>query len=257
MATIVGSIRSWLETLSPALLYWVGASVLACALVTNLAWRLRSQVLLPPIAQDALVQLARFLFCLGVPYLALGGWPQPPLRGLLSLEKLGLAGLQPRWPATRWLSTAGTGAWVALGAFLILLLAWRSARRGAVRLYFSPRPWWALLVDGLYLEVHWAFYRAGLAVALGDLYTGVFAGLGLVYLEGVLDPFWRAGWREQSQVAGRWLRAALALVSALIFLLTQNLWVCLAVHGVLELAFWRIGRPVEAGSAAADPAPQA
>ena len=256
MATIVESMRTWLETLNPALLYWVGASVLACALITNLAWWLRSRVPLSPFAQDVLVQVARFLFYLGVPYLALGGWPQPPLRGLLSLEDLGLVGAHPRWPVTRWLSAAGTGAWLGLGAFLILLLAWRSARHGAIRLHFSPRPWWALLVDGLYLQVHWAFYRAGLAVALGDVYNGVFAGLGLVYLEGVLDPFWRAGWREQANVAGRWLRAALALVSALLFLLTRNLWVCLGVHWGLELAFWRIGRPVEARATAADPAPQ-
>lgn len=241
--TLGASLRAYFQTLSPALLYWVGASVLACVLVTNLAWLLRSRASLQPVVQDLLVQVTRFLFYLGVPYLALGGWPQPPLRGLLSLEDLGLVGIQPRWPATRWLSTAGTGAWIALGAFLILLLAWRSANRGQVRLRFSPQPWWALLVDGLYLEVHWAFYRAGLAAALGDLYTGVFAGLGLVCLEAALDPFWRAGWRDERQVAGRWLRTALALVSALLFLLARNLWGCLAVHWVLEMAVRAVARP--------------
>jgi hypothetical protein len=209
------------------------------------------------VAQDLLIQVARFLFYLGIPYLVLGGWPRPPFHGLLSLEDLGLVGANPRWPATRWLGAAGTGIWLGLGAFLILLLAWKNANRGAVRLRFAARPWWSLLVDGLYLQVHWAFYRAGLAVALGDLYAGVFAGLALTYLEGALDPFWREGWRQQSQVAGRWLRAALALLAALLFLLTRNLWVCLAAHGVVELAFWRIGRPPAASATSAEPAPQA
>jgi hypothetical protein len=29
---------------------------------------------------------------------------------------------------------------------------------------------------------------------------------------------------------------------ALIYLLTRNLWVCLAVHALIELAFWQVGR---------------
>ncbi|HNS51605.1 MAG TPA: hypothetical protein PKO09_10550 [Anaerolineae bacterium] len=256
MAILLDSLRAWTTALDPTLLYWVGASLLACVLATNLAWHLRSRISLPPAARDALVEAARFLFCLGIPYLALGGWPLPPLSALLSLEELGLAGIQPRWPAARWLSTAGTGTWLGLGAFLLLLLAWKNARRGAVRLSFAPRPWWALLIDGLYLEAHWAFYRAGLAVALGDRYAGLFAGLGLIALEAALSPFWRAGWRDDHRVAGRWLRAALAVVSTLIYLLTQNLWLCLAVHWVLELAFWHIGRPA-AAMAPADPPPLA
>ena len=39
-----------------------------------------------------------------------------------------------------------------------------------------------------------------------------------------------------------WLRAALALGMALVFLLTRNLWVCLAVHTLIELGFWQLGR---------------
>jgi len=252
MTALVDSIHAWIAALDPTLLYWVGGSILACALATNLAWWLRSRSSLRPVLQDALVQVARFLFYLGIPYLALGGWPRPPFSGLFSLEDLGFPGANLRWSATRWLGAAGTGIWVALAAFLVLLLAWRSASRGTVRLGFPPRPWWALLIDGFYLQVHWAFYRAGLAVALGDLYTGVFAGLGLVTLEWALDPCWRQGWREQSQAAERWLRAALALVAALLFLLTRNLWVCLGVHWALELAFWRIGRSPAENAEGAD-----
>jgi hypothetical protein len=190
------------------------------------------------------VEVGRFLFYLGVPYLALGGWPRPPFQGFLSLEDMGWVGFNARWPVSRWLETVGTGLGLGLGVLLLLLLAWTSANRstGGFQLRFPSRPWWALLIDVLYLEVHWAFYRGALAVALDDVYAGVFAGLGLVYLEWGLNPFWRQGWRSESLAAVRWLRATLALVMALIFLLTRNLWVCLAVHWTIELAFWQMGR---------------
>jgi hypothetical protein len=79
-------------------------------------------------------------------------------------------------------------------------------------------------------------------VALGDLYAGTFLGLALAYAEWGLDPFWRQGWREETRAAERWLRAALALVTALLFLNTQNLWVCVPIHWGLELTLWRLGR---------------
>jgi hypothetical protein len=91
-------------------------------------------------------------------------------------------------------------------------------------------------------EVHWAFYRAAWALTLQDVYAGAFLGLGVVYLEWSQSPFWRQGWRATAQAGGRWLRAAMALVVALLFLLTRNLWVCLAVHWMLELALWQLGR---------------
>jgi hypothetical protein len=235
-------IRMWLEAVDPPLLWWVGGSILAYALVTNLAWWLRPRLRLHPVARAALVQAARFAFYLGVPYLALGGWPRPPFSGLISLDDLGLVGLSPLWPAARWLGSAGTGLALGLAAFLVLLLGWWNANRAGARLRFPPGPWWALLIDGLYLQVHWAFYRAAPAAALGDVYAGVFLGLGLVVVEWALDPAWRQGWREPEQAAERWLRVALAVTSALIFWFTRSLWACLAVHWALDLALWHLGR---------------
>ncbi len=195
-----------------------------------------------------LVQLGRFLFFLAIPYLALGGWPRQPYRGLLSLEDMGIVRLDAAWPVTRWLEAVSLGVAWGLVALLLLLLAVRMANRddGGVWLGFSRRPWWVLVVDVLYLEMHWAFYRAGMAVALGqgdsNLYAGVFAGLGLVYLEWGLNPFWRRGWRREPQAGVRWLRAALALIATLLFLYTRNLWVCLGVHLMLELSVRQLGR---------------
>lgn len=219
------------------LAFWVLGSVLAYAVVTNALWLAKARGLQPPSYSNWLIQAARFLYYLGVPYLALGGWPRPPFSGLLSLGDMGLVGLGGRWPVTRWLDSAGTGLGFGLVAFLVLLLAWSSAR-----LRFSPSPWWATLVEVLYLEVHWAFYRGAVAVVLNDLYAGVFVGLGVVYVEWALNPAWREGWRSESSAASQWLRAALALVIALLYLSTRNLWVCLGVHALLELAFWGLGR---------------
>jgi hypothetical protein len=226
------------------LLFWLVGSVLAYGIGTNIFWLARSKGLHLSPYLPLFVEVPRFLFFLGIPYLALGGWPRRPFQGLLSFKDLGLVGLGLDWPVTRWLGAVGMGLGLGLAALLILALAWKYANRGAgnVRLGFPSRPWGMLLVDGLYQEVHWAFYRGALVVMLNDLYAGVFLGLGLVYLEWSLNPSWRQGWRLGSRAAGQWLRAALALVAALVFLLTRNLWICLGVHWLLELTFWQLGR---------------
>lgn len=237
----------------PPLWYWAGGSILAYVLITNLLFWIEPRGVLPPFYVRALFQAARFGYYLLVPYLALGGWPRRPQQGLLALEDLGLVGLSLEWPVTRWLEAAGTGLGLGFVAFLILALAWANAsrlsmdRRSADLLPFALRPWWAVLVNGLYLEVHWAFYRGALAVILDDVYAGVFVGLGAAYLEWLLNPFWRAAAASRARHRFRagqiWLGVGLALTSALVFLLTRNLWICLAVHWLLALAFWLLTRP--------------
>jgi hypothetical protein len=231
---------------SSPLLFWILGSVLAYGLVTNVSWLLRSRAVFRSPRNQWLREIGRFVFFLGIPYLVLGGWPQRPFRGLLSLGKMGLVGLNAEWPLARWLEAVGLGLSLGLAAVLFLAVAWANANRGhdVPVLRFCPRPWWIVLVDILYLEVHWAFYRSALAATLQDLYSAIFLGLGLVYVEWSLDPFWRQGWRSESQVAERWLRATLALVVALLFLLTRNLWVCLGIHLLVELVFWQLASRV-------------
>lgn len=235
--------------------FWLLGSVLAYGLGINAFWVLRSRGWLPVRYGNWLVQGARFIYYLGIPYLALGGWPRRPFQGLVSLADLGIVGLGGRWPPTRWLEAVGSALGLGLMAGFLLLLAWAGANRRfstasdrpvVPRLGFPHRPWWAILVDVLYLEVHWAFYRGALALLLGARYDGVFWGLGLIYVEWGLNPCWRRAWRDPSRAAAQWLRAALALVAALIFLSTRNLWLCLGVHAVLELVLWGLGqkRPV-------------
>ena len=233
----------------PPLLFWLLGSVLIYALATNALWLGRRFAPLPGPSstqraggaawQRWLWQVGRFLFYLGIPYLVLGGWPLRPFQGLLSLQDMGFVGLGGSWPVTRWLGAAGTGLGLGSIALVVLILA----RRQVNNMPHLPRqPWWVIVIDVAYLEVHWAFYRATLAILQGDLYIGVFAGLGLVYAEWAMNPFWRWGWRQDSQAAGQWLRAALALVIAVLFFLTQNLWICLAVHWLIELVFYSHSR---------------
>lgn len=231
--------------LSP-LSFWLLGSVLVCALATNALWLARAfasqsqAVLLARTTwAQGLWQIVRFLFYLGIPYLVLGGWPRRPFQGLLSLQDMGFVGLGGSWTVTRWLGAAGTGLGLGSVALMILLLARRHANHVPP---FSRHPWWVIVIEVVYLEVHWVFYRAALTFQSNSLYLGVFAGLGLVYVEWAVSPFWRWGWRQESRAAGQWLRAALALASALIFLLTQNLWICLVVHWLVELVFYSHNR---------------
>jgi hypothetical protein len=233
----------WLSAMAASpLVVWIGGSVLVYAIGANLLWLLRDS-LRRPIARW-LVQVGRLAFYLVTPYLVWGGWPRRPFQGLLSLEDMGIVGLSAQWPVARWLEAAGVGlGWVVI-ALAMLSLAWASANRrdGSMWLLFAPSRWWAVLVGVLYLEVHWAFYRGALAVMLDDAYAGMSLGLGLVYLEWGLNPFWREGWRSASRAADCWLRASLALVIALLFFLTRNLWVCLGVHLLIELSVRQLGR---------------
>lgn len=229
---------------SSPLLFWLLGSVLVYGIGTNALWLSRAWGSWRSPVLRLLVQVGRFSYYFGIPYLALGGWPRRPFQGLLAFRDIGLVALSLEWTVSRWLSAVGVGLGMGLVALIVLIVAWENAKRGVndPGLYFSPRPWWMLLVDGLYLEVHWAFYRGLLALLLDDVYIGIFGGLALVCLEWSLNPFWRHGWRQSSQAAGQWLRAAVALVSAMVFLLTRNLWVCLGVHWMLELSIWHLGR---------------
>lgn len=223
---------------------WVLGSALVYVLGTVLLWLIRSKIDWRSSHSRWLLHVGRFFFYVGIPYLALGGWPRQPFQGLLSPDDMGLVGMGEGWTVVRWLEAAGTGAGLGLATLLILALGWVCAgwRDGGSRLQYRPRSWWLLLLNVICLEIHWAFYRGAFAVLLGEVYTGVVAGLGLVFLEWSLNPFWRRGWRLGSHAAEQWLRAALALAVALLFLLTRNLWICLGVHSLLELTFWQMGR---------------
>jgi hypothetical protein len=83
-------------------------------------------------------------------------------------------------------------------------------------------------------QAHWAFYRSGATVLFGA-YNGPFIGLGLVVVEWLCSPAWRAAWTTPQHADEHAFDLALALTTTILFLLTGNLWVCAAVHAAVAL----------------------
>lgn len=184
----------------------------------------------------------RVLYAVGIPATALI-W-----RGALKESSLGL---QPfPWQNTplsttslphHWEDWLRDGLWaLGIGIAVTLLIQWTQ-----VTLKRAGHPWPALRGDGLLSlreavihEVHWAFYREPWLL-LWPTPIGVWAGWLLVGLEAALNP---ARWRDlRTPLSSRTLvlRAALAVISALLFLQTQNLWLAIVTHTCLDWA-WRV-----------------
>ncbi len=66
------------------------------------------------------------------------------------------------------------------------------------------------------------------------LYWGAWLGLAAAGLEWVLNPFDRACLRRTGDREVALRRAALAVATTGLFVLTRNFWLCLAVHVAVE-----------------------
>lgn len=183
------------------------------------------------------IEVIRFVYYLGLPFLV-------TLNGLLGADLLGLRGtnvvdgrsvqgfLWEDWVQGLGLAVAAlmamVGVWVVRG-----LVSRRAGLAPGVR--GIPGPLWQRLLDVLYYQVHWAFYRSGPILWLEDVYWGTFAGLALVWIEAGLNPAFRWQLRSSETASLPLFQIATAWISALLFLGTQNLWLTTAVHLVLVL----------------------
>ncbi len=181
-------------------------------------------------AVPALAVAWRLVYCLGVPYLAL-------LLGVADARRLGLAGIA-LWPQLPVGALAGL-AGVALLAWSWGRVAMLSYRRGGHRRLFAaewqalrtPWGWVSFLVEILCLQMSWAFVR-GAAISFAGLYAGVFLGLALLGATWLLRPGRLEGLGDPDARARSLLTAGLALVTALVFLYAENLWLCGLVHAL-------------------------
>jgi len=185
-----------------------------------------------------LLEAARFLYYIGIPYAAL-------LRGVALPRLMGLTHLD-------WVKGIGLGAALGGGAFLFSALIWWWYARAIAALPLSVRQrrgessgndstnGWILLREVIYLQTHWAFYRSAAILFLDNQYTGVFLGFLLVTLEWSLNPAWRANlslpWRSVN-ILTRW---SMAFVMAIIFLFVRNLWLLVPIHWGIEVACHRL-----------------
>jgi hypothetical protein len=228
---------------------WLSGSLLLAALWTNLAWffhQPRSGAMGGFVARLAawrfspwLFEVLRLLYYVGVPFAALLWGHDAVVGRLLGLQPFSLpvsgesgAGA---YMAANWLDWArdvGPTFALAVGSWGLLALGWWAYRRALVTageagvLAGANSAGWILLREAAYREVHWAFYRNAPIVAVGT-YWGVWIGLALVALEAALNPAWRKGLADPSRAPGQLMRGALAAVSGLLFLLTENLWLAL------------------------------
>jgi hypothetical protein len=231
------------------LILWVLGSVLIYGLTVNVVRRLRrtsSGRLGRYVAAlerwphgPWLSQVLRFGYYLGIPYLAL-------TRGITSPVLMGMWGRH--WFHPGWYGELAFGATLGLGALLLLLWSWRhfllitadmDQGTPAPHYAFQRRilgvPWgWGLIVlDVLYLEMHWAFYRSAGIRSLGDYY-GVFAGFLLILAEWGLNPRIRHDLGLARRDGETITTMATAFTISIVYYFTANVWMCMVIHLAIQ-----------------------
>ena len=175
-----------------------------------------------------LAWLVRLVWLIGPGYAALLlGAVSPRLMGLSQIE-IG-AGL----------GQAVILALAALGLLTLAVVGYRRSqpagpvyRSRAERVAVSVR----LVVEAGALQWHWAFYRAVLVAgavlqsAANPVYLGAWLTVGLLIVEGALNPLLWRDLRTPGLAAPRLLRAAILVVTTQIYLLSGNFWLSWAFH---------------------------
>jgi hypothetical protein len=255
-----------LETLFAALANSRGWNAVALALASfavyviaaNVAWRIAQgshataakqlQQWSAQRAARALYQIVRLAFYLGVPFVALYlGW--------IDLRSIGLGLLD-------WAEGARWAIVILLAAWLLLMIVWLPYLRATLSM---PAPsetqhsFARRLVELIYMQAHWAFYRAAAIVFLTGIlpdafYWGAVAGLGLVCVEAFLNPRVRAQLTRIGAADQLIWNASQAFINTLAFLVTRNLPLLMLIHFLLELTVPHL-RPTRLSPRAGAPPP--
>jgi hypothetical protein len=228
---------------------WVLASILIYGVTVNLWHRLRQAPSsnlgrrLSTLENSPhslwLFQALRFVYYLCIPYLALThGVTSPTLMGMWAAN----------WFHEAWLPELSLGLALGLGACLLLVWGWRRylvavreiENQAAPephllerRMLGAPWGWGLILLEVLYLEIHWAFYRGAAIRAVGDYY-GVFLGFLLVLAECSLNPAIRSSLGLARRGGETLTAVTVAFTISVIYYFTANLWLCIAVHIVMQ-----------------------
>jgi len=180
------------------------------------------------------LEVARFAYYLGLPYLAL-------LAGVFSARDASLQGspspeLFLGWTPEAWMRALGQAAALAVVAISALaLLNYQIRQAGGYAWHAIGVPFATLaqsIRESVYAEAHWSFYRVLPVIWLADTRWAALAGLALTGIEAIL-----AGRAEQSDPRVRPLEAVLAGASATFYALTGgNLWIAVALQTVTRTA---------------------
>ena len=179
-------------------------------------------------ARRMAIEVARFVFYVGLPYAAL--WT-----GTFAPRDVGLQGspapdLMLGWMPEDWVRAIGQA--VGLGTLTLITvaaLAWQVRRAGgyaASALGVDSAPAAQAIREGVLVEAHWSFYRALPMVLLGDARWAALAGLGFATGEAVLGGRTHTGAHYVSL-----FEALLAGLSATYFALTGgNVWLAIVLQ---------------------------
>ncbi len=186
----------------------------------------------------------RFLYAVGIPAAALlwQGALTPRGLGLQPVSWTEHASPEGVWQA--WARDIGNALLLASAALGVYGLAQAQARRltgNALPREHDPS---IALREAVYHQAHWAFYREPFVLLWGPG-VGTWIGLLPVLLEALLNPARWADLRVPERSHALLTRALLAIVGALLFATTQNLWLGLSVDLLLG---WIWGQTPETGT---------
>ncbi len=212
----------------------IGLSIVLYASAANAAWRLADATPRPgrlfgwlaslrgTWVPRVLGELGRWLYYIGLPYATL-------MLGFNTVRALGVWNLD-------WLGSLPMAGLLGAGAVAVTAWVWRPYARSQHPHAVDTSRWnWARhIIELIYQQAHWAFYRSGPILWLGDFYLGSFMGLALALLEGWSNPNVRKSVRDVTRADAPLWSGSLAVVSTVMFIYTQNFWYCLAVHLLLD-----------------------
>ncbi len=210
---------------------WILASMVAYVLATLFVGPAQLARLRAAAAGRVLLQAARLIYYLGVPYAAL-------LTRAVAPVDIGLAGISGPilgWTGAAWLHSFSAGVMAGVLVLIPIGIAARQLARAQQPLGVDERSIGLIIVDGIYLESHWAFYRTAPLILLDNAYVATLFGLGLIGVE-LLVSLVRNGLGQQPEERQSWLETMLLLaLSTALFILTRNVWIIIAAHLTVEL----------------------
>ncbi|TAH49637.1 MAG: hypothetical protein EYC68_17140 [Chloroflexota bacterium] len=178
----------------------------------------------------ALFEIVRLLYYIGIPFAALYfGW--------IDLRAFGLV-------ISDWAEGVRWAIVIFLAAWLLLMVVWLPYLRATADVYATPATQFSFprrLVELIYMQAHWAFYRAAAIVFLTSsipdaYYWGAVVGLGLTAIEALASPRIRERLTRIGEADGIVWNAGQAVINALGFVVTRNLYLLILIHFLLELS---------------------